>query len=59
MEKNELLDKLNKIAKTPTSWMEEAKFRIENRKNIEQLKETELRILRELRASTSNSCDRK
>lgn len=57
MKKNELLNKLNKIAEPSTSWLEEAKFRIENRKTIEYSQEIALRILRELRKQNKNQTD--
>lgn len=49
MKKNELLNNLNKIAEPSISWMEEAKFRIENRKKIEDSQEITLHTLRETR----------
>lgn len=55
MDKQEILDKLNAIAKPATTWLEEAKFRVENRETIQHSQETALKKLRKKRTQENKS----
>lgn len=57
MTRQEIREKLNSIAKPSTSWLEDARFRVENQDWLERSQKIALKILRTLRAQGKNQKD--
>lgn len=57
MTRKEILAKLNSIAKPSTTWLEEARFRVENQEWLELSQRIALNILRTLRAQDKKQTD--
>ena len=57
MTRQEILEKLNSIAKPSTSWLEDARYRVENQDWLERSQIIALNILRSLRAQDKKQTD--